>query len=126
MRLCFLVLENNGMDSEVYGHFGSAPLFIIVDTEKSAVISMINKNQIHEHGACNPVMALDGEDVDGIIVGGIGGGALMKLNQNGIKVFRAQKPGVRDNVELFKKNELLQFAMQFTCAGHDGGSGCSH
>ncbi|MBF0505947.1 MAG: NifB/NifX family molybdenum-iron cluster-binding protein [Nitrospirae bacterium] len=126
MRLCFPVLENNGMNSEVYGHFGSAPLFIIVDTEKSDVISIINKNQIHEHGACNPVMALNGETVDGIIVGGIGRGALMKLNQNGIRVFRAEKPGVKDNVELFNKNELPQFTMQFTCAGHDGGSGCSH
>src|SRR5208337_3384387 len=126
MRLCFPVLENNGISSEVYGHFGSAPLFIIVDTEKGEVSSLTNKDQIHEHGACNPVMALNGETVDGIIVGGIGGGALMKLNQLGLKVFRAQKPGVKDNVDLFIKNELPQFTMQHTCSGHDGGSNCSH
>ncbi len=126
MRLCFPVLENNGMNSEVYGHFGSAPLFIVVDTEKSEVSSIINKNQIHEHGACNPVMALNGETVDGIIVAGIGGGALMKLNQNGIKVFRAEKPTVRENVKLFNTQALPQFTMQHTCAGHSEGGGCSH
>ncbi len=126
MRLCFPVLENNGMNSEVYGHFGTAPLFVVVDTEAETVDSITNKNQIHEHGACNPVMALNGEKVDGIIVAGIGGGALMKLNQLGIKVFRAEKPTVQENVKLFNNQELPQFAMQHTCAGHDDGGGCSH
>ena len=70
MRLCFPVSEHNGINSEVYGHFGSAPFFIIVDTEKSAATSIINKNQIHEPWTCNPVMAPNGEAVDGIIVGG--------------------------------------------------------
>jgi predicted Fe-Mo cluster-binding NifX family protein len=37
MNVCFPVMENQGMESEVYGHFGSAPGFVIVDIVTSAV-----------------------------------------------------------------------------------------
>ena len=123
MKICFPVQNNNGIDSLVYSHFGSAPVFVIVDTESGSVKSLSNGDQHHEQGACNPVMALNNEQVDAIVVGGIGGGALNKLNQKGIKVFRAQQPTVSENVALFNAGVLLEFTLQHTCSGH---SGCSH
>lgn len=33
MKVCFAVQRDDGMDSSVYGHFGSAPAFVVVDTE---------------------------------------------------------------------------------------------
>lgn len=33
MKICFPVSKVNGMESEVYGHFGSAPSFVVIDTE---------------------------------------------------------------------------------------------
>jgi predicted Fe-Mo cluster-binding NifX family protein len=126
MKLCFPVQKNNAMDSLVYNHFGSAPDFVIVDTETGNVITVGNRDLHHVHGACNPVMALNGEDVDAVIVGGIGGGAINKLNQNGIKVFRAAKPTIRENIELFKTGELQEFGLNHTCSGHGHAQGCSH
>lgn len=123
MKICFPVLNNKEMDSTVYNHFGSAPLFVIADTGTGSVITVSNGDQHHEHGACNPIMALNNEQVDAIVVGGIGGGALSKLNQKGIKVFQAQKPTIRENVELFNAGALPQFTLQNTCSGH---AGCSH
>ncbi len=126
MRICFPVLENRGMESLVYNHFGSAPMFIVVDTDSNEVQAISNNDQHHVHGACNPVMAMNGEYVDAVVVGGIGAGALNKLNQRGIRVFRALGAKVIDNVELLRANTLPQFSLQHTCAGHGGLSGCSH
>ncbi|MBS3918304.1 MAG: hypothetical protein KG012_05395 [Deltaproteobacteria bacterium] len=78
MKVGFAVQTNEGMESRVYDHFGSAPAFIIVDTEGKEVLTINNKDLHHLHGACNPIMALDGKSVDAMVVGGIGAGALTK------------------------------------------------
>ncbi len=80
MKVGFAVQTNQGIESEVYDHFGSAPAFIIVDTEGKEVLTVNNRDLHHVHGACNPIMALDGKSVDAMVVGGIGAGALTKLN----------------------------------------------
>jgi predicted Fe-Mo cluster-binding NifX family protein len=126
MRVCFPVENANGVESEVYGHFGSAPVFIIVETKDNQVTTINNKDQHHAHGACNPLKALNNQQVDAIVVGGIGAGALTKLNQQGIKVFRAQAPKVRENITLLNRQSLPEFTMQHTCAGHGHSKGCGH
>lgn len=80
MKICFPVSENQGLASQVFNHFGSAPEFVVVDSVTSAFQSISNSDKVHEHGACNPVAGLGGHQVDAIVVGGIGGGALHKLN----------------------------------------------
>src|SRR5450756_1018336 len=78
MKVCFPVMENQVLESAVFGHFGSAPGFVMVDMLTSEVTAINNSDQIHQHGACNPVAGLGGHQVDAIVVGGIGGGALHK------------------------------------------------
>ena len=85
MKVGFAVQVDNGIESRVFDHFGSAPAFIIVDHEGKDFISINNKDLHHVHGACNPIMALDGKSVDAMVVGGIGAGALRKLNALGIR-----------------------------------------
>jgi predicted Fe-Mo cluster-binding NifX family protein len=126
MKVCFPVLKADGMDSEVYGHFGSAPAFVMVETENNTIATITNSDQHHAHGACNPVKALDNQRVDAIVVGGIGAGALIKLNQQGIKVFQAQAQTVRENIRMLEEKNLPEFTLQHTCAGHGHGMGCRH
>jgi len=123
MKVCFPVEKDEGIESAVYGHFGSAPTFVVIDTDQANVGSISNANQIHEHGACNPIMALGGRQFDAIVVGGIGAGALMKLNAEGIKVYRAVEQTVKDNLALLKDSLLPELTMNQTCAGHAGGCG---
>jgi predicted Fe-Mo cluster-binding NifX family protein len=33
MKVCFPVIDDAGMESTIYGHFASAPLFVIIDTD---------------------------------------------------------------------------------------------
>ncbi|HBR22819.1 MAG TPA: diguanylate cyclase [Nitrospiraceae bacterium] len=124
MKLCFPVQRNEGMKSDVLGHFGSAPAFIVVDTETNDVITITNDDQHHAHGACNPVMALHGHTVDALVVVGIGAGALSKLNQSGIRVYQSQASTVQGNIDIFTAGSLPEFMPQNTCGGHEGE--CSH
>ncbi len=126
MKVCFPLKNDNGMESEIYNHFGSAPLFMLIDTDTNELSIVNNMNQHHAHGACNPLLAIAGHSVDAVIVGGIGRGALKRLNNAGIRVFHAQSERVRENVELLKSGSLPEVLPQHTCGGHEHGAGCIH
>ena len=122
MKICFPVESNGGVKSIPYGHFGTAPLFVICDLETNKVKSVGNGDLGHEHGKCQPMKALSGEEVDAVVVGGIGAGAINKLNSMGIKVFQAIQGDLEKNLEAFKENKLKEFPSTHVC-NHDG---CSH
>ncbi len=123
MKVGFAVEFNKGLESAVYGHFGSAPAFIIVDTDLKQVSTVDNTNANHVHGACNPVMALGGNSIDAMVVGGIGAGAIMKLNAMGVKVFRAGAATVNENIALLGENQLQEISMNDSCREHGGQCG---
>jgi len=126
MRIAFPVQNDIGIDSVVYGHFGSAPVFVIVDPQTNAVSSVSNRDQHHQHGACNPMRALDNQQVEAVIVGGIGAGALTKLNRMGIKAHRSVAATVRENLVLFGAGGLPVIELQGSCGGHSADGGCAH
>jgi len=126
MRIAFPTRENNGMNSPVYGHFGSAPYFIIVDSDTISFESADNPDREHQHGQCQPLEALSGKIVDAVVAGGIGSGALQKLNAAGIKTYRAVEGTVSENFELIKSGLLPLFTPDQTCAGHGSGEKCMH
>jgi predicted Fe-Mo cluster-binding NifX family protein len=123
MKVGFAVQSNEGIESRVYDHFGSAPAFIIVDTEGKGVLTVNNKDLHHTHGACNPIMALDGKNVDAMVVGGIGAGALAKLNAMGIRVYGAGATTVKENLVLLGENRLEELSIYNSCRSHQGGCG---
>jgi predicted Fe-Mo cluster-binding NifX family protein len=123
MKVGFAVQTDEGIQSKVYNHFGSAPVFIIVDIEGKEVVTISNKNLHHAHGQCNPIMALDGKTVDAMVVGGIGAGALTKLNALGIRVFGAKAPTVQENITLLNENKLQELTVYNSCRAHEGGCG---
>lgn len=126
MKVCFPVQLDQGLESQVFGHFGAAPGFVVVDLISEEITTINNSDQIHEPGACNPVAGLGGHQVDAIVVGGIGGGALHKLNASGLRVFQARAGTIAENVLLFKANELSEYLPGHTCGGHGHSNGCSH
>ena len=123
MKVCFPVHKDDGVNSTVYDHFGSAPEFIVVNSELQSTITVGNKDLDHVHGACNPVMAVGGHKLDAVVVGGIGAGALSKLNADGIKVYKAVKETVKENLDLLKEDRLCELTLHHTCSGHQG---CCH
>ncbi|HSV99699.1 MAG TPA: NifB/NifX family molybdenum-iron cluster-binding protein [Sedimentisphaerales bacterium] len=73
----------------MYGHFGSAPGFVLVDSETMSVQALGNADQTHEHGQCSPMKALAGAMPDVVVVGGIGAGAVNGLRHAGIRVYQS-------------------------------------
>ncbi len=126
MKIAFPTTENIGLESVVYGHFGSAGCFVIVDTETGSADAVDNRDLGHEHGMCNPLAALGGRMIDAVVSGGIGGGALRKFNNAGVKVYRGIEGTVTENLEMVKTGRLPEFNMEHACAGHHENGGCAH
>lgn len=126
MRIAFPVIEDRGLESPIYSHFGSAPFFMVLDSANDALEALSNTDAHHIHGQCQPLKALGGTAVDMVVVGGIGAGALMKMQDQGIRVFRAVEGSVAENLDLLKSGKLPEFSANMTCSGHHGGSGCVH
>jgi len=121
MNLCIPVTEDLGLQSPVSAHFGSAPVFLLVDTESGACRPLPNRNLLHEHGMCQPLRSLEGQRVDGVVVGGIGMGALRKLQAAGIDVFRSELPTVETTLAAFKAGSLRPVTPATACGHHGHG-----
>ena len=121
MNICIPVNEDKGLQSQVCAHFGSAPLFLIVDTDSEGCRAIPNHNQHHGHGMCMPLASLQGERIDGMVVGGIGKGALSKLQTAGIRVYLSDLPTVEATVSAFKAGSLREVTPAEACAHHGSG-----
>lgn len=124
MKVAIPVAEDRGLESLVYGHFGSAPVFVLVDSETMSIESLGNRDQVHVHGQCSPVEALAGTKPDAVVVGGIGAGALLGLRGVGIKVYRCGGGTIAQALERLKAGELPEMNENSVCPGHAGGQAC--
>jgi predicted Fe-Mo cluster-binding NifX family protein len=119
MKICIPTETNQGKSAQVYGHFGSAPFFTIYDATSGAVEIIANANQHHAHGMCQPMAALGGKGVNAVVTGGAGAGSIQKLNQGGIKVYRAISGTVADVAAEFASGKLEEISVNNACAHHD-------
>jgi predicted Fe-Mo cluster-binding NifX family protein len=124
MKVAIPVAEDYGLESLVYGHFGSAPVFVLVDSETMSVESLGNRDQAHVHGQCSPMQALAGRSPDAVVVGGIGAGAVRGLRAAGIKVYHCDGGTVAQAVGWLKAGELPEMDEDSACTGHAGGHTC--
>jgi predicted Fe-Mo cluster-binding NifX family protein len=126
MNICIPVDSDQGLQSRVCGHFGSAPAFVIVDLDTSGCRAVINTNQEHQHGGCAPLHLLQGEHIDGMVVGGIGRGALAKLRMANTRVYLAEQATVGEVVTAYKAGSLKLMQPDMACGGHGHGDGHAH
>jgi predicted Fe-Mo cluster-binding NifX family protein len=121
MRICIPAGDENGLEGRTFGHFGSAPYFVVHDTDEGGTEVIRNENQHHGHGGCQPLSVLEGKGLDALIVGGIGRRAIARLNEAGTKVYRALEGTIADNVAWMEAGKLEEFTAETACAGHDHG-----
>ena len=126
MKIAFPTQDDQGVDSQVHGHFGSARFFVIADSQSGDCITQTNPDVDHLHNQWQPLKALGHAEVDAVVVGGIGAGALRKLQQGEIQVFRGVEGTVRENLGLIVSGKLPEFAFEHVCRGHDAEGGCAH
>jgi len=121
MNVCVPVTEDQGLQNPISLHFGSAPLFMIVNEESGAIETVPNGDLHHQHGMCQPLATLAGKPVDALVVGAIGMGALVKLNAAGIRVYLAPSGQVGDALSALKIGTLQEATPGTACAHHGQG-----
>jgi len=119
MKICIPTETKGGKQAQVFGHFGSAPYFTIYDTENDTVEIITNDNEHHSHGMCQPMSALNGKNIDAVVCGGMGMRAVQKINEGGIKAYRAVPGTVTEIVKLFAKGSLEEITAENACSHHD-------
>ncbi len=130
MNICIPVDEDKGELSPVCAHFGSAPIFMMVDVDTMDTTAVPNANAHHAHGMCQPLASLYGHQVDAIVVSQIGMGALTRLEAARIAVYLCEFPTVKETVDAFKAGTLGRANRANACGHHGGGkgrgAGCGH
>lgn len=120
MKLCIPVVEEKGTESKISEHFGSAPGFLLFDTETETVTYIANWNQHHSHGQCHPLKVLAAHSPDAVVCGGMGKGAVATLHASGIKTYLGKGLTAKDVIAEFNAGRLEELTVHHACGGHGG------
>ena len=112
-----------GLDGTRAGHFGHCDVFTFIDVEDGEIkkISVL-QNEEHVQGGCMvPVNLLASNNVNVLVVGGIGMRPLMGFKQVGIDVYHdAERAEIRPVVEDLIAGKLQEIQSDQVCGGGGG------
>ncbi len=109
-----------GLDGKRAGHFGHCDVFTLIDVEDNEIKEVsILRNQEHVQGGCMvPVNLLAGNNVQKLVVGGIGLRPLMGFKQVGIDVYHdSERLDIRPVVEDLIADKLSIIGEDQVCGG---------
>ena len=115
-------MSDIGLESDICAHFGSCEYFTMVDVNDKVVTgirAISNRSPDGEHNCIAPSMILKSQNVDTVLVSGIGGRPLMSLVEKKIKVFAGAAGKVSDAVQDYNDGLLQELSTNGTC-------NCSH
>jgi len=118
MKICIPVVADQGLNSQVNGHFGSAPYFAVCDTENNGIEIVQNDNAHHSHGMCHPLSVIRDKSIDVVVCNGMGMRAIQKLNEGGIKAYLADKDTVAEIIESYNSGKLQEITIENACQQH--------
>lgn len=75
MLLAFPVETDKGLESEIYGNFGDASGFVLFDNKTKEHRYIKNSHYCGKPNECEPMQAFGQEQVNVVIISGIGGTA---------------------------------------------------
>ena len=101
-------------------------MLLVVNAYTSEVTMINNSDKIHELGSCNPIAGFVVQQVDAIVVVGIGRSTRHMPKISGSRVFRGHLGTIDKNMELFKADDLPEFMPGHSCGGHGHDHECSH
>jgi predicted Fe-Mo cluster-binding NifX family protein len=131
MRIGIPILEDHGLNSQISGHFGQAPYFIIVDINseisKKGIIRDEDINSLKpslsvvsnftEHACESLVDVLLKNKIEILLIEGIGGRPFELLRQNGVRIYTGAFGTVKEILRDFF-NHLLQEPQTASCGHH--------
>lgn len=121
-KIAIPAMSDIGLESEICAHFGSCEYFTIVDLQDKNIKSIkviTNRSPDGVHNCAAPAIILKSQDVDTVLVSGIGGRPLMSLAESKIKVFAGVTGNISDAIEDYNNGLLHELSTRGTC-------NCSH
>ncbi|MBT3225430.1 MAG: NifB/NifX family molybdenum-iron cluster-binding protein [Deltaproteobacteria bacterium] len=122
-RIAVPSIENGGLDGQRAGHFGHCDVFTLIDVAEGKIskVSTI-QNEEHVQGGCMvPVQLLANQNVNALIVGGIGLRPLMGFNQYNIDVYHdAERDDILPVVADLISGKLPLIEKDQVCGGGGG------
>jgi predicted Fe-Mo cluster-binding NifX family protein len=119
-RIAIPSVEKGGLDGQRSSHFGHCDVFTLIDVEEGKIKQVTTiQNQGHVHGGCMaPVNLLAENNVNALIVGGIGMRPLMGFKQAGINVYHDDtRIDIRPVVEDLVAGKLAIISDHQVCGG---------
>ncbi len=124
MKLCIPVTKDAGLKSPVCAHFGSAPLFLVVDTESGDCRSIANQQTSTMRTGCAsrwPSWPVRPWTRSPLAVSAAG--ALGKLQAAGLRIYLAGQPTVAATLADLEREALVEVDPDATCGLHGHGHG---
>ncbi|WP_457575119.1 NifB/NifX family molybdenum-iron cluster-binding protein [Desulfolithobacter sp.] len=123
LRLAVPSNSPGGLEATRSDHFGHCDAFTLIDISEGKIIqSVIVPNQDHGAGGCMvPVQFLREQNVDAIVVGGIGARPLQGFAEVGIAVYYAANNSVKTvqaAVDGIIKGSFPLIRADQACSGH--------
>lgn len=113
MKIGFPIEYNFGLESRVYEHFGSAPLFLLVDDDSLDFEALPNRHR--RPGACLQLAQLLDRGCQGVVVEGIGNGAYHQLREAGVAVYSGSGMKIVDALAMLRSDRLAEVAAPVEC-----------
>lgn len=119
MRICVPVQDDRGLQAPVNAHFGSAPYFLIHDTDTGRSLLLPNGEEEHAHGQCHPLQSIASQNVNVVLCGGIGRRAIDLLQQAGLRVCLAPVGSADAAIRAYAAGSLTQLDPADACQHHN-------
>lgn len=122
-RIAIPSVGQGGLEGTRSGHFGHCDVFTLVDVENGKIKEVTTlQNQEHVQGGCMvPVNFLASNNVNALIVGGIGMRPLMGFRQVGIDVYHeAERTEIKPVVDDLIAGKLSMIGDDQVCGGGQG------
>jgi predicted Fe-Mo cluster-binding NifX family protein len=122
MKIAVPTKENNQIDA----HFGHCEIYqIYTVSDQNQVISNVKMDSPQGCGCkSNIAEVFENEGIKIILAGGIGDGAINKLNAHGVNVIRNCQGDVTELVQLYLAGKVRDGGSN--CAAHDSEHTCNH
>jgi len=120
LRIAVPSMGQGGIDGLRAGHFGHCDVFTCIDAEDGKITNITTiQNLEHVQGGCMvPVTLLADNQVNALIVGGIGMRPLMGFRQVGIDVYHdGERSHIRPVVEDLLTGKLPLITSDQVCGG---------
>jgi predicted Fe-Mo cluster-binding NifX family protein len=125
---------DEGLQSEIFGHFSSAPQFLIVDSESKKIETIENCDPNDPMQGCNPLAALKDKGVEAFVVEGVADAVLQVMqNIHGFQFFATTTATntLEQTLEQLQNQELQKIEPFYSqnegrCGGDDEEESCGH